>query len=173
MIPEPFAEPPMSTVSLEEIPISPSLPIAPSLPNGTMFSDHDPVTEESHNGRSEEQSFAGTSAPLLTNPSLSDMFSTFPPWPNRSDAAPLETATDTVTMPAPSGHGHPYKHRGRICRNPPRQAAQAASSRNDASQSSLHPRRRQRGRPRGHSQPPPPTSSESAYSQGNAYDSIQ
>ena len=42
-------------------------------------------------------SLAGTSAPLLTNPSLTDMLSNFPIWPLIDDGVPNPTVEDNGT----------------------------------------------------------------------------
>ena len=99
-----------------EVPIAhlPELPLSPPSNESTLFSEHElvdaPLPFPSTAGA--ETSLAGALAPRLTNPSLSDMISNFPIWPqveqpvsNTPSKTSLEAIQPKALNPA-SAAGH-------------------------------------------------------------------
>ena len=159
----------------------PEMPISPLPAMEALFSENEAVPDimdDTPNPpiqaptKSANTSLTGTSAPLLTNPSLTDMLSNFPIWPLIDDSVPNPTVEDNgiespicddergfvppVTIPAndgttttrlsgaPRGHQH-NRPRGR----PSGRARQRASLRYGHQQKGIIRGARKRGRPRG------------------------
>ena len=84
----------------------PEMPISPLPSMEALFSENEAVpdiTDETPSPptqaptKSASTSLAGTSAPLLTNPSLTDVLSNFPIWPLIDDSVPNPTVEDNGT----------------------------------------------------------------------------
>ena len=92
----------LSSLVNEPAPI-PEMPISPLPAMEALFSENEAVPDVIDNTlsppiqaptKSAGTSLAGTSAPLLTNPSLTDMLSNFPIWPLIDDSVPNPTVGD-------------------------------------------------------------------------------
>ena len=92
----------LSSLADEPAPI-PEMPISPLPAMEALFSENEAVPDVIDNtpsppiqapSKSASTSLAGTSAPLLTNPSLTDMLSNFPIWPLIDDSVPNPTVGD-------------------------------------------------------------------------------
>ena len=118
---------PHNAISQEELPIT-----TPVMAEESLFSEHEvDLTETISTIPSVEfqadtcqTSLAGTSAPLLTNPSLTDMVSSFSIWPNNEQSSnpAIERAWKTPhfsnTLPISDASGHQRKRSGRRSRLP-------------------------------------------------------
>ena len=92
----------LSSLVDEPAPI-PEMPISPLPAMEALFSENEAVPDVIDNtpsppiqapSKSASTSLAGTFAPLLTNPSLTDMLSNFPIWPLIDDSVPNPTVGD-------------------------------------------------------------------------------
>ena len=176
----------LSSLVDEPVPIL-EMPISPLPAKETLFSENEAIPDVIENTESPPTqasaptqiptknasiSLAGTSAPLLTNPSLTDMLSNFPIWPLIDDSVPNSTlendgneslisdgqeeltppiviptnnTTIAVKLPGvPRGHQH-----SRPRRHPPGRARLRASLPRGHQQRGAVRGARKRGRPRG------------------------
>ena len=185
----------LSSLVDEPVPIL-EMPISPLPAEEALFSENEAIPDVIENTESPPTqasaptqiptknasiSLAGTSAPLLTNPSLTDMLSNFPIWPLIDDSVPnsplendgndwlisdgQEELTPPIVIPTnnttiavklpgvPRGHQH-----SRPRRHPPGRARLRASLPRGHQQRGAVRGARKRGRPRG--RPPQATRTE-------------